>query len=199
MTATLRYDVGMQFAELLHSTCQNDDCLLCRLKAGQASRWAGVRRPRHQCYTFALKLPAQVNLALELLRECTRTRAKIRGLAPLAAKTLYSKLCRSLGLSEDHVGYAVDGGFTLHGSAQEVAFLEKLYAQLVDGRAVDGPVHGGKWPDLTDWLVYADWLEECDNISSHQRAMVIRAWTHPTKAAPVKYGVIRLQRNHLSP
>lgn len=162
MSATLRYDIGQGISFALSNASPG---LLAEFGCMPASRWGGVHKSRFECLTFAVKLPSQIVLAVDLLLatiRAQRSEFSTDGTALNSCRTLEKKLRQSLGLPKGT-------------SAEERPF-------------VDAIMEGG---DLTDWLVYADWLQErCD-----PRGDLIRAWSDPKKAIKVKYGIPVMARN----
>ncbi len=159
MSATLRYDIGRNLSECIYHA---EPDLMTKFEGKEASRWGGVYKPRHECWTFAIKLPRQIKATMILLRVVNGAFTG-SGLASFSAGKLLDKLLLSLGLPKpDRM------------RADEQRFINAIEA-VPD--------------DFALWLVYADWLEENGDEAMQQRATVIRAWNGP-KAVPVKYGVL---------
>jgi uncharacterized protein (TIGR02996 family) len=164
MTATLRYNVGVNAGNILRVALPR---LLKALNATECLVWAGQARGHREAIRFSIKLPAQVRLAIHVL-EAARDYSYCRdGMAAFSFRALHKKLARSLGLpGPDYSNCDAAPG--------ERCFLDAI-AQ--------------KPEDLTNWLVYADWLEEFGDEGQRARAMAIRLW-NSKKAAKVKYGVL---------
>jgi hypothetical protein len=72
-----------------------DGDLWAGLKGKHASRWASVYRPRWPCWTFALRLPQQVQKGSRLLRACLDRLAetpRVGGIDERVLTTLVGKL-----------------------------------------------------------------------------------------------------------
>lgn len=131
MSATLRYDIGMQPWAVLFV---NLDTSCASLRFTRASRWVGVGKPRFECVTFAIRLPKQHKEAVALISNIDRCLSAI-AIIPVIEKGLIilrKKIALSMGFPPEN------------SSAEEKGFLSSIMAE----------------PSLTTWLVYADWLEE---------------------------------------
>lgn len=127
MSATLRYDIGQDFAAALADRIPNN---WDQLSAKMARRWAGVGRARWECVSIALKLPKQIGLAVLVVRKLSVLMedghdGKIRK----EARTLWRKLCQSLGMFGEQV--------------RDREFLAAIEEE---------PANLGRWSAYADWL-----------------------------------------------
>jgi hypothetical protein len=97
MSATLRYDIGLNLGQELSVQFE---CVWKELEPERTSRWGGAGKARKQVWTFALALPGQLDLAERFLACLGRMRASGPALSSLVA--LRNKLWLSLGLPEGH-------------------------------------------------------------------------------------------------
>jgi uncharacterized protein (TIGR02996 family) len=160
MTATLRYDIGQQGAHEIEAI---DPSLLNELGARDASRYAGFRRARFHCKTFAVKLPAQAGNAYRLQDVCRRVMGREKhGVIYTTCQALREKLVLSLGLP---YLWVIKRG--------EAPFLHALDLNP---------------NEPATWHAYADYLQEQTHEHDQLRGKVIAEWLGP-KAVKVKYGV----------
>lgn len=123
----------------------------------------GVRK--YAC-TFAVHLPADVGPAyILLLAARSLQESTSNSMTSRSCRVLAEKLTKSLGLP------------AWVWPKEEHGFMEAI---------------NDKPGDLSNWHVYADWLQERAGPQDGERSFVIRAWLHSRKAAKVKYGVIQL-------
>lgn len=111
------------------------------LKGKHTSRWAGVYRPRRQCWTFAVRLPQQAKEGYQLLRACLDRLAdtpRINGIDQRVLSTLAGKLRAALGWPAEPVS----------GSPVELGLRQQIEEEP---------------GALVLWQAYADWLLENDH------------------------------------
>jgi hypothetical protein len=111
------------------------------LKGKHASRWAGIHRPRWECWTFSVRLPAQVKEGFRLLRACFNRLADTPGVSGLDRRvlaTIARKLRAALGWPAAPLGT----------SPEELGLRRHIEQE----------------PEtLVLWQAYADWLLENDH------------------------------------
>ena len=165
MTATLRYDIGLQLAESIREYDRLHEGLdiLSFFGARDVARWGGAGNPRRDCVTLALKLPNQivpvwkVQETLHVVMEDAESWA-----ARNSASVLYRKIGVSLGILPD-VG---------------MLKLERVFLDPI--RHCPG--------DLATWSAYSDWLQDREETHLQQRGWVMAGWLGK-KAMKIKYGV----------
>lgn len=166
MSATYRYDIGQGLkAEL----AARRPLLLGKLGGRMVTRWAGVANPRAIMLTFAIKLPDQIVEAVQLVGCLSAIIADVRSVLVdlYAARRLLAKVTLGLGIVSRRE-YEV-----LPQNAEERAFMLAIWEEP---------------GDLSQWLVYCDWLEDQCDARKYLRSRVIRGW-NGKKALKVKYGV----------
>jgi uncharacterized protein (TIGR02996 family) len=161
MSATLRYDIGQQLGMAIQISYPS---LFAALKMEPMSRWGGIGNPRWHGYTFALKLPADIETLYMLIGSLEEIGDNIfhNGTVANSCRLLQKKLSISVGLPWEC--------FIDQPHPDEQAFLDCLNEE--PGR-------------LDTWGAYADWLQEHDD----PRGTLISAWMNPKKAMKVKYGL----------
>ena len=142
MSITVRIDTSAGVPPLLQRHVgAADGKLWAALKGKDASRWAGIYRPRRKCWTFAVRLPQQVREAHELLGGCLDRLAetpRINGIDQRVLSTLVGKLREALGWPAE----------PLTRSPVELGLRQQIEEE----------------PEaLVGWQAYADWLMENDH------------------------------------
>jgi uncharacterized protein (TIGR02996 family) len=159
MSATLRHDMGQQLYDAFSE-------VLLVLPEGLPGPHieARLRNNRWDCMSFALKLPTQLAMAVDVLAILTELHfAHSLAVVASGAKILAAKIYTSLGLP-------------FRAEDDECGFLAKI---------LDTP------EEQTNWLVYADWLQDKDDADAALRCQQIRQIL-AKKATRVKYGIVQM-------
>lgn len=192
MSATLRYDLGVnavaaliavtvpqKLGERYHpqsGTLQAAEMNgPLRVFSGKVvRRWAGANRanPIAMMVTFVVKLPNQCSDAWQLILSCEKVWREVDKfwvvdertdkVARQGCQRLAIKLRKSLGLPL--LGFA---------EKDDVTFMDTIAANP---------------GDLSTWQVYADWLEERDDVAMRKRGLTMRGWLGP-KPVKTKHGI----------